>query len=191
MLCHIIAHSPLAGSAFHAHHFVFVLLHGALLGWFLYSVPRFPRFLLGLGGGITSFTIGCHMLLSSMCSSPTVATAVFDYVASSPLSRAHRAGEGREGRSVSWLTNVGWVINGLVTAAVAMHFVKLELKGTPRVAKLLIGLLICLSLATVWKFGEPENADFFFGTVWLVSNSLGHRNATQPQSPNFLYYYFS
>ena len=78
-----------------------------------------------------------------MCLLPTVATAVFDYVASSLLSRDRGAGEGPEGHSVSWYIRVGWVINSFMAAAVAMHFAKLKLKGPtpalPRFRQLQLG----------------------------------------------------
>ena len=136
--------------AHHAHHSVFVLLHGALLRWFLYSDQRFPGFLLVLGGGITSFTVGFHMLLVA-CSSPTVATAVFDYVKSSPLLPQFKESWylGQEQQPLRWFININCFINSFVAAAVAAYFAKLEVKSSPRVANLLMCLLMCLSLATV------------------------------------------
>ena len=126
-------------------HTTFVLLHAAILTWFLYSTPHTPKLLRGLVGGAGAFTIGFHTLLGSVCWSSAAAAAMRVHMASSPLHR---------------IRPLQWTVESLLASAIAA-FIVLKSERPGRAAKLsllsVFALAHLLSLVWWWTHDSTEN----------------------------------
>ena len=130
-------------------HAAFVLLHLAVLCWFLYSAPHTLRTLRGFIAGGSAFTIATHALLSGQCGSKSVALVMHPHlwcITPSPHCRVH---------------DLLVLINTLPTAAVATYFVAFQAfksDGARRAGTLmfLIALAILNMMACCWWIHSPS-----------------------------------
>ena len=120
------------------HHTASALLHLiTLLGCCLFHArQRASRLQRGLVCGGSALNVAVHLLLAGGCWSPAISATVHAHLATLPVVR---------------LSGSQVVANALLTAAAAVHFVKLSSKGTVRMLKL--GTLSVLALVNILMQG--------------------------------------
>ena len=120
------------------HHAAYALVHLSVLGWFLYAARRVPSLLRGLISGGALFAVTFHALVGGACSSAAVTAAVHAHFPSSPFLVVHI---------------IHLVVTGMLSSAVAVHFIRLEGgEGAQRSAKL--GFLGANTLASLFAIGS-------------------------------------